>query len=102
MNKFCFEWIQEWCEENGWTDPFQESKQYWAFPPFAVMPLPIPNEALEVIKLERGLTSHEKYWNMAAWSVSVCSAAASVYAHSPMPIMIAFAFCAFVFGMMDE
>jgi hypothetical protein len=31
MKKFCTEWIQEWCQENGWTDLFTVRREYWAF-----------------------------------------------------------------------
>lgn len=34
--------IYDWCEANGWTEPFWVEGQWWAFPPQAVMPLPLP------------------------------------------------------------
>ncbi len=54
MKHYSDEWIEEWCQENGWTDLFVErSNSYWAFPPGAVMPEPIPAQALRVIKAKK-------------------------------------------------
>lgn len=102
MNKYSMEWINEWCSDNGWTDPFQERKEYWAFPPCAVMPLPIPHEALQVIKAKKGLSPEEKGWSVLAWSVAVICAVMGVWAETPMPFVAAFAVCAVIFGMMDD
>jgi len=33
---------QEICDLHGWKEIFFHDGQYWAFPPGAVMPLPIP------------------------------------------------------------
>lgn len=62
MNKFCTEWIQAWCQDNGWTDLFRERHQYWAFPPNAVIPAPISAQVLQTIKAEKGLSLEEKVW----------------------------------------
>ena len=102
MNKYCTEWIQEWCLQNGWTDLFQERREYWAFPPHAVMPLPIPTEALLSIKAEKGFSPQELLWLSAAWAGAVISAGLGVYFQSPMPLVVAFAFCAVIFGLMDD
>lgn len=37
-----YESAQEWCAVNGWTDLFEEEGKFYAFPPKAVMPLPVP------------------------------------------------------------
>ncbi len=53
-------WLDEWCKENGWTDPtwVDEPDQWlggrwWAFPPHGVMPLPLDpfgmNEAFKAL-----------------------------------------------------
>jgi hypothetical protein len=41
-------WIEQWCRENGWTEPFWVEDPFalfgghwWAFPPLAVMAVPI-------------------------------------------------------------
>lgn len=34
--------IQQWCDENNWTEAFSKGGIYYAFPPGAVIPLPVP------------------------------------------------------------
>lgn len=34
--------IVDYCTENGWTDPYLQEGEWWAFHPNAVMPLPVP------------------------------------------------------------
>ena len=34
---------QEWCQENGYTEPFYRNGELWAFPPDGVMPVKIKN-----------------------------------------------------------
>ncbi|MCE2665152.1 MAG: hypothetical protein LW716_21805 [Microcystis sp. 53602_E8] len=78
MKHFHEPWIQEWCQENGWTELFLERySNYWAFPPNAVMPEPIPTKVLQNIKRQKGLSPAEKLWLGLA---------------CPMPIVLAFAF----------
>ena len=36
-----------WCERHGWTEPFYQDGQWYAFPPGAVMPLAIPPSFLD-------------------------------------------------------
>ena len=60
MNHYAAQWIEDWCSENGWTDLFRERTDYWAFPPNAVMPVPIPTQVLRSIKANRGLCFEEK------------------------------------------
>lgn len=42
MDKFQKNEAQKWCESNGWTDLFVQESVYYAFPPGAVIPLPVP------------------------------------------------------------
>ncbi len=102
INKYCTEWVQEWCLDNGWTDLFKERKEYWAFPPHAVMPLPIPSDVLQNIKAEKGLSPQERLWSGVAWVCAVTFAGLGVYLDSPMPLVMAFAICAMIVARMDE
>jgi hypothetical protein len=36
--------IQDWCDENGYTDPFLKNSEWWGFPANAVMPVPLPDQ----------------------------------------------------------
>ncbi len=33
---------QDWCDKRGWTEPFFQDNRWYAFPPNAVIPQPIP------------------------------------------------------------
>lgn len=102
MNKYCSQWIQEWCHENGWTDLFVVQRDYWAFPPHAVMPTPIPAQVLHGIKAEKGLSPAERLWYGAACGVTLLMSGLSYLADSPMPLVVAFAFCAVVVALSDD
>lgn len=102
MNHYCYSWIEDWCRENGWTDLFTLSRnEYWAFPPHGVMPLPIPTQVLRQIKAQRGLSVHEKWWCGSAVMASVVGAVLTYIAHSPMPVVAAFAFCAITVARLE-
>ncbi|MEA5510029.1 hypothetical protein VB715_09660 [Crocosphaera sp. UHCC 0190] len=93
MKHFCDDWIQEWCEDNGWTDLVREPyNNYWAFPPGAVMPEPIPAEVLRLIKATKGFCEEERAWLLWAVALSVVSVGFTYFFKSPMPIVFAFAF----------
>lgn len=95
MRHYYDEWIQEWCDINGWTEPMPVSPNfYWAFPPNGVMPEPIPHDILRLIKAEKGLTGDEKTWLAIAVSVSLCCAALTYYWQCPLPLVAAFALSA--------
>jgi hypothetical protein len=102
MRHFHDEWIQEWCDNNGWTDLFQERyNHYWAFPPNAVMPEPIPQKVLRLIKSEKGFSSNEQFWLLAVALISTIALISSYYLTCPMPAMMAFAFDAITLARME-
>ena len=93
MKHYCDAWINEWCEENGWTDLFIERyNNYWAFPPGAVIPEPIPPKILRLIKSEKGLCYEERLWLIAAAIVTLTAVILTYFLKSPMPLVFAFAF----------
>lgn len=93
MKHFCDDWIQDWCEANGWTELFIERyNNYWAFPPGAVMPEPIPPKTLRIIKAEKGFCQDEKKWLYAIALVTSLTIILSYIMRSPMPLVCAFAF----------
>ena len=101
MKHFCDDWIQEWCEDNGWTDWFLECRDYWAFPPRGVMPLPIPKETLMQIKAKKGLSSQERLWVSISIVVAMTGGLLSFVLRCPMPFVFAFAFTAMVVANLD-
>ena len=102
MNHFQDSWIQEWCDNNGWTDLFKERyNNYWAFPPNAVMPEPIPHKVLRVIKTEKGFSSNEQLWLSIAFALSAISAVLCFFLANPMPVVLAFAFDAITVAQLE-
>lgn len=96
MNHYHEQWIADWCQENGWTDWFSQQRRYWAFPPHAVMPTPIPSQVLRNIKAEKGFSPDERSWGLAGMASLVSGVVMSYGLSSPMPVLMAFAFCAVV------
>jgi len=102
MQHFHDEWIQEWCDSNGWTDVFMERyNHYWAFPPNCVMPEPIPQKVMKLIKYEKGFTGNEQKWLYLTAVVSIVALVTSFIFASPMPMMFAFGFDAITFARME-
>ncbi|VEP13818.1 conserved hypothetical protein [Hyella patelloides LEGE 07179] len=102
MNHFQDSWIQEWCDNNGWTDLVKERyNHYWAFPPNAVMPEPIPHKVLRVIKSEKGFSSEEQSWLTIAIAISATSAILCYFLANPMPVVLAFAFDAITVAQLE-
>ncbi|MFM7191933.1 MAG: hypothetical protein ACKOX2_14130 [Microcystaceae cyanobacterium] len=102
MQHFCDEWIEEWCQDNGWTDLFRERyNNYWAFPPNAVMPEPIPFKTLQIIKAKKGLCPEEKLWLMLAWMAGAMGLLLSILMQNPMPLVLAFAFDAIAIAQFE-
>ena len=102
MNHYCEQWIADWCEENGWTDWFQEQSSYWAFPPQAVMPTPIPVQVLKTIKAQEGLSLDEKQWCILAIVSLLCGLAVSFATAEPIAGLVGFAVCAAIVGRLDD
>jgi hypothetical protein len=102
MNHYCEQWIADWCEENGWTDWFQEQSSYWAFPPQAVMPTPIPMQVLKSIKAEQGLSMDEKQWCILAIVSLVSGLVLSFSTAEPIAGFLGFTVCAAIVGRLDD
>ena len=102
MNHFQDTWVQEWCDNNGWTDLFRERyNNYWAFPPNAVMPEPIPHKVLRIIKTEKGLSPSEQLWVSVATAISAIAILLSCLLVNPMPLVLAFAFDAITVAQLE-
>jgi hypothetical protein len=95
MKHFRDEWINEWCQQNGWTDlVIERQANYWAFPPNAVMPEPIPRKILREIKVEKGMSEQEKSLAFVTSAIALIAVVCSFGFQCPMPLVIAFAFAA--------
>jgi hypothetical protein len=102
MNHYASDWIDDWCKDNGWTDWFVDRSIYWGFPPQAVMPLPIPPQAMRAIKAKQGLCLWEKVWYGVAAGSAIAAAVSSYLLSCPMPLVGAFAFCAVVVARLED
>jgi hypothetical protein len=103
MKHYSDEWIQQWCLENGWTELFVERyNNYWAFPPGAVMPEPIPMNILREIKAKRGMSLEERRWLIGAGALSLLMLVFSFILKCPMPAVFGFAFDAITFAQLDD
>ncbi|MEL6929680.1 MAG: hypothetical protein AAFO95_13710 [Cyanobacteria bacterium J06600_6] len=38
---------EQWCQQNGYSDPFLRNGEWWAFPPSAVMPVRLKDVSSE-------------------------------------------------------
>ena len=101
MKHFCDDWIEEWCNDNGWSDWFLECRHYWAFPPHSVMPLPIPKEILMEIKANKGLSPQEKLWVCATIIIACTGGVLSYLINSPMPLVFAFVSTAMIVANLE-
>lgn len=75
---------------------------YWAFPPHAVIPMPIPDDALQTIKAQYGLSPQEKVWCAAAWIVGALGLGLTYWLECPIPLVAAFAFCAVTVALFED
>lgn len=102
MLRYSQEYAKAWCQEQGWTDFFTEQYRYWAFPPGAVMPLPLPAQALQRIQVEKVLSVREKLVYAAALLCCLSTALTSYWLQSPMPFTFGFIFCAFAMVWVED
>lgn len=102
MDKYSKEFVSNWCQQHGWTDLFIERYRYWAFPPGAVMPLPVPAQALQELGDARSWGLKETLWYGGAIALTILAAPLSYFSHCPMPLMFAFAFGAIAVGLMED
>jgi hypothetical protein len=101
MPKVPYEYLQRWCQEHGWTDLFMEQRQFWAFPPGAVLPLPIPAYAFEGFQHNR-LSGRSLLLNAAAVVFTLGGICLTALTYSPMPLLSAFAISTIIVALLPE
>jgi hypothetical protein len=102
MSKNLHQYIQQWCEDHGWTDLFMEQCQFWAFPPGSVIPSPVPSHALEKFYRIRKVPAPVKFLNISAFALALGSAVLTIWTGSPIPLVSAFGFCAIAVALAEE
>jgi hypothetical protein len=103
MPKVPYDYLQRWCQEHGWTDLFMDQCQFWAFPPGAVLPLPIPAYAFEGFH-STGAPSARSGWLLNAMAI-VCTIVGIVLTtitFSPIPLLAAFAVSAAAVALVED
>ncbi|MEA5470613.1 hypothetical protein [Spirulina sp. 06S082] len=102
MRHYQQQWIDEWCMENGWTDLYRErSGNYWAFPPHAVMPEPIPSSILKTIKSHKGWCREEQVVIGTAVLSTLGSIGLSFFFKCPIPMVFAFGIGAIASALLE-
>ena len=66
------------------------------------MPVPIPTTVLQTIKAEKGLSADERMWGLSTLFVGAIAAVWSYVTVSPMPVVMAFVYCAIVFAQLED
>jgi hypothetical protein len=102
MPKVLHQYIQQWCQENGWTDLFVEQRQFWAFPPNAVLPVPVPTHALEGFYAEREMTPQVGLINLFSIGAALGAVFLTEFTQSPIPLLAAFGCCAIAVALLEE
>jgi hypothetical protein len=102
MLKYSQDFALDWCQENGWTDFFVEQYRYWAFPPGAVMPLPLPADALYLVRKEKILTLQERLVYGGILLATLGTGIFTYWLRSPMPIALGFMGCAIAVALLEE
>lgn len=102
MKKYPKAWVQEWCDLNGWTELFVERYHYWAFPPGAVMPQPIPLKILESIRNAKGLPPSERSSYILCFVGTALAMGMSYGWDCPLPLVAAFSLTAIVVAYWEE
>jgi hypothetical protein len=102
MKQYAYSWVVRWCAENGWTDLFIERYRYWAFPPGAVMPQPIPSQVLQCLHDEHGSSPIEQRWYGAMLAASAIGGLLSCWSHCPLPLLAGFGICAMAVAYLEE
>ncbi len=97
--KYSLEVARAWCQENGWSDLFIEQYRLWAFPPGGVMPLPLPECALQEVNFDAALTSRQVLSQALVFTAAISSILTSFATHSPVVLVVGFAACALAVGL---
>jgi hypothetical protein len=102
MPRVLHQYIQQWCQEHDWTDLFVEQRQFWAFPPGAVLPVPVPTHALEGFYAEREMTPQVGLLNLSSPGAALSAFFLTVLTLSPIPLLAAFGCCAIAAALLEE
>ncbi|MCG9893082.1 MAG: hypothetical protein MH252_18665 [Thermosynechococcaceae cyanobacterium MS004] len=101
MPNVLYQYLQHWCQEQGWTDLFIEHRQFWAFPPGSFMPVPVPRSAIERFYDKHTLSPQAKILSLAVLVLALGAIAWTALTLSPIPLLLGFACCAIAVGLQE-
>lgn len=93
-------YVMGWCQAHGWSDLFVDHHRYWAFPPGAVMPLPVPSTVFQAFKGQERPERMKVIYGLL--SLSAAAIFMSLQQQSPMPVVFAFSICALGVASFEE
>ncbi len=96
-----YRYIQQWCQEHGWTDLFIEQRQFWAFPPGSFIPVPVPARAIERFYTKYRPTPQAKALSLSVAAVALGTAVLTALTLSPVPLLLGFGFCAITVALLE-
>jgi hypothetical protein len=102
ISRVLHQYIQQWCQEHGWTDLFVEQRQFWAFPPGSVLPVPVPTHALEGFYRTYEMSPQVGLLNLSSITITLVAVLLTVVTLSPVPLLIAFGYCAIAVALLEE
>jgi hypothetical protein len=96
-----YRYIQQWCQEHGWTNLFIEQRQFWAFPPGSFVPVPVPTSAIERFYAKYRPTTQTRVLNLSVMGVALGSVMLTALTLSPIPLLLGFGCCAIVVALLE-
>lgn len=81
---------------------FIEQRQFWAFPPGSVLPVPVPTHAIEGFYSTREMLPQVGLLNLFSVGVTLGAVLLTVVTLSPVPLLLAFGCCAIAVAILEE
>jgi hypothetical protein len=96
-----YRYIQQWCQEHGWTDLFIEQRQFWAFPPGSFIPVPVPTSALKRFYAKQYPTRQAKVLSLSVVGAALGAVTIAALTLSPVPLLLGFGCCAIAVALLE-
>jgi hypothetical protein len=96
-----YRYIQQWCQEHGWTDLFIEQRQFWAFPPGSFIPVPVPASAVKRFYAKYRPTTQVRVLSLSVMGVALGAVVLTVLTLSPVPLLLGFGCCAIAVALLE-
>jgi hypothetical protein len=101
MPRVLHRYIQQWCQEHGWTDLFIEQRQFWAFPPGSFIPVPVPTSAIKRFYANQYPTRQAKVLSLSVVGAALGAVTITALTLSPVPLLLGFGCCAIAVALLE-